>query len=157
MRDRSYAHGVSTTALLGETISENLRRTAARSPGAEALVVRSQGVRLTYAQLVAECERAAKGLIARGVKKGDRVGIWAPNRHEWVILQYASAMAGAILTNINPAYKTSELAYALEQSGVSFFLLARAFRQSDFAGMLAEVRSGLPALRSLVAAHNSTL
>ena len=78
--------------------------------------------------------RAARGLLARGVKKGDRVGIWSPNRYEWVVLQYATARIGAILVNINPAYKTAELKYALQQSGVSLLLLARAFRTSDYVG-----------------------
>src|SRR5262249_24805031 len=92
----------------------------------------------------------ARALIARGVAVGDRVGIWAPNRYEWVILQYATARVGAILVNINPAYKTAELEYALNQSGTSVLFLARPFRQSDYAGMLAEVRGRCPELRESI-------
>jgi len=118
-----------------------------RFPEREALVVCHQGYRATYRQLWEQVGRAARGLLAWGVRKGDRVGIWAPNRYEWVVTQYATARIGAILVNINPAYKTTELAYALTQSGVSLLLLARAFRQSDYAAMLAEVRGGCPELR----------
>src|SRR3954454_18234071 len=134
----SYVHGASASALLGETIGQNLRRTAERVPGAEALVVRHQAYRATYAELWDQTTRAARGLLAHGVKKGDRVGIWSPNRAEWVVTQYATARIGAILVNINPAYKTAELSYALRQSGTSLLLLARAFRTSDYVGMLAE-------------------
>ena len=147
---RSYVHGASTTPLLGETIGENLRRTAELYPEHEALVVRATGVRLRYRQLWAATTRAAKGLLALGVGRGDRVGIWAPNRLEWVITQYATARIGAVLVNINPAYRTAELAYALRQSGVSALLHARAFRGADYAAMLAEVRAGLPRLRDVV-------
>jgi fatty-acyl-CoA synthase len=147
---RSYSQGVSTTPLVGETIGENLRRTAARFPDREALVVRSQGVRLTYGALEAEVRRVARGLMARGIEKGDRVGIWAPNRVEWVLAQYATATMGAVLVNINPAYKTAELEHALKQSGVSVLIAARAFRTSDFAGMIEEVRGRCPALREVI-------
>jgi fatty-acyl-CoA synthase len=146
----SYVHGASASALLGETIGQNLRRTAERVPGAEALVVRHQAYRATYAELWDQTTRAARGLLAHGVKKGDRVGIWAPNRAEWVVIQYATARIGAILVNINPAYKTAELSYALQQSGISVMLLARAFRTSDYVGMLAEVRPGCPELRESI-------
>jgi len=150
MTGLSYGHGVAARALLGETIGENLRRTAEQFPEHEALVVRGAGVRLRYRQLWAATTRAARGLLALGVRRGDRVGIWAPNRWEWVITQYATARIGAILVNVNPAYRTSELAYCLRQSGVSVLLHARAFRQADYAAMLAEVRAELPALRSVV-------
>src|SRR3954452_22703768 len=139
MGSPSYVHGVSTVPLLGETIGENLRRTVARVPGSEALVVRSQGYRATYQELWDQTTQAARGLLARGVVKGDRVGIWAPNRFEWVISQYATARIGAILANINPAYKTSELEFVLSQAEVSLLLLARQFRQSDYVGMLDQV------------------
>ena len=102
----SYAHGASAVPLLGETIGENLRRTVERVPDREALVVRSQGYRATYRELWADVDRAARGLMAHGVQHGDRVGIWSPNRFEWVVLQYATARIGAILVNINPAYKS---------------------------------------------------
>jgi fatty-acyl-CoA synthase len=143
----SYVHGASATPLLGETLGENLRRTVARFPEREALVVRSQGHRSTYRQLWDATTAAARGLLALGVQRGDRVAIWSPNRYEWVVLQYATARIGSILVNINPAYKTAELEYALRQSGASILCLARAFRQSDYVGMLAEVRPRLPALR----------
>jgi len=143
----SYAHGTSPTPLLGETIGENLQRTALRFPDREALVVRSQSYRATYRQLWDTTTKVALGLLAYGVQKGDRVGIWSPNRWEWVAVQYATARIGAILVNINPAYKTSELSYALRQSGVSVLVLARAFRKSDYVAMLEEVRPLLPDLR----------
>src|SRR4029077_21062326 len=100
-----------------------------------------------YRQLWDQISLAARGLIARGVGPGDRVGIWSPNRFEWVLTQYATARIGAILVNINPAYRTAELEYALNQSGVSFLVLARAFRQADYVGMLGEVRGRCPDLR----------
>lgn len=143
----SYAHGISHVPLLGATIGENLRSTVERFPEHEALVVRSQGFRATYRQLWDLSSRVARGLIGLGVQKGDRVGIWSPNRWEWVALQYGSARAGAILVNVNPAYKTAELEYALRQSGVSLLVLAKMFRGSDYVAMLDEVRPRLPALR----------
>jgi fatty-acyl-CoA synthase len=146
----SYSHGTSTVPLLGETIGENLRRTVERFGARDALVVRSQRVRWSYGELYDRVRLAARGLMAHGVKKGDRVGIWAPNRSEWVVLQYASALAGAVLVNINPAYKSTELEYALRQSQVSLLVLSRQFRQSDFAGMLKEVRPRLPELREAI-------
>jgi len=142
----SYAHGGSDVPLLGETIGENLRRTAQRVPDAEALVVRHQGYRATYRQLWDETTRTARGLLARGIAKGDRVGIWSPNRYEWVIIQYATARVGAILVNINPAYKASELAHALGQSGTRLLLLARGFRTTDYRALLSEVRPHCPRL-----------
>ena len=143
----SYASGPSSRPLLGETIGENLRRTVELHGDAEALVVPHQQYRATYRQLWEQVSLAARGLIARGVNRGDRVGIWSPNRFEWVVVQYATARIGAILVNINPAYRTSELEYALHQSGVSFLILARAFRQADYVGMLDEVRGSCPELR----------
>ena len=146
----SYVHGASAVPLLGETIGENLRRVVERGGDREALVVRQQGFRATYAELWELTGRCARGLMARGVEKGDRVGIWAPNRSEWVILQYATARMGAILVNINPAYKTAELEYALNQSGISLLVLARAFRTSDYVAMLDEVRERCAALREAI-------
>jgi fatty-acyl-CoA synthase len=146
----SYVHGASEIPLLGETIGQNLRRTVERVPEADALVVRSQGFRATYQELWDLTGLAARGLMSRGVRTGERVAIWAPNRYEWVVLQYATARMGAILVNINPAYKTAELEYALRQSTSSVLLLARAFRQSDYVGMLREVRDRLPMLRESI-------
>ncbi|OLE73119.1 MAG: AMP-binding protein [Actinobacteria bacterium 13_1_20CM_2_66_18] len=143
----SYVHGASDRPLLGEPIFQNLRRTAARFGDREALVVAHQKYRATYGELVAQCEEVARGLMARGVKKGDRVGIWSPNRYEWVIVQYATSAMGAILVNINPAYRTSELEYALNQSGISFLILAAHFRQADYVAMLGEVKGRCPGLR----------
>jgi fatty-acyl-CoA synthase len=150
MPEMSYVHGASDVPLLGETIFQNLRRTASRFGECEALVAAHQDRRSSYRELVDECEVVARGLMARGVKKGDRVGIWSPNRYEWVVVQYATAAMGAILVNFNPAYRTSELEYALNQSEVSFLILAAAFRQADYKGMLAEVKGRCPALREAV-------
>ncbi len=143
----SYACGVTTTPLLGETIGDNLRRAAAKFGDREALVVRSQAYRATYRQLWEATTTIARGLVALGVARGDRVAIWSPNRFEWVVIQYATARVGAVLVNINPAYKTAELEYVLKQSGASVLLLARAFRQNDYVKMLAEVRSRCHDLR----------
>ncbi len=143
----SYASGVSALPLLGETIGDNLRRTMEEHGDAEALVVPHQGYRATYRELWDQVGLAARGLLARGVTKGDRVGIWAPNRYEWVVVQFATARIGAILVNINPAYRTTELQYALQQSGVSHLILAQAFRQTSYVGMLGDVKAACPALR----------
>ncbi len=142
--------GSSEIPLLGETVGENLRRTVERFPDREALVVVHQKYRATWRQLWAETSRVARALIVRGVKKGDRVGIWAPNRYEWVVLQYATARMGAILVNINPAYRTHELEYALRHSGVSTLLLAKSFRQADYVAMLRDVRIRCPELRQTI-------
>jgi fatty-acyl-CoA synthase len=147
MNGLSYVHRASKQPLLGEPIFQNLRRTAERVKDREALVSAHQGYRATYRELVAQCEEIARGLMARDVKKGDRVGIWSPNRYEWIIVQYATAAMGAILVNINPAYRTHELEYALNQSGISFLILAAGFRQTDYRAMLAEVKGRCPGLR----------
>jgi fatty-acyl-CoA synthase len=146
----SYAHGVSDVPLLGETIGANLERTVSRFGDREAVVSCHQGVRLTYAELDAAVDRLASGLIAAGIAKGERVGIWAPNCAEWVLVQFATAKAGAILVNINPAYRTHELEYALRQSGVELLVSARGFKTSDYMAMVEEVRGGLPALQAVV-------
>src|SRR5262245_13610194 len=143
----SYSHGACAIPLLGETIGENLRRTVARFGAREALVVRHQNFRVTYRELWELVTLAGRGLIARGVRTGDRVGVWSPNRFEWVVLQYATARIGAILVNINPAYKAGELEYALNKSGVSLLCLARGFRQTDYLAILAEVRGRCAQLR----------
>src|SRR5258705_1561901 len=131
----SYLHGTILTPLLGETIGANLRRTVERFGEREALVVRSQGYRATYRELWDQTTTLARALLASGVQRGDRVGIWSPNRFEWVITQFATARIGAVLVNINPAYKTLELQYALTQSGTSLLIHARAFRVSDYMAM----------------------
>jgi fatty-acyl-CoA synthase len=142
----SYVHGASAVPLLGETIGQNLDRTVARVPDNQALVSVHQGVRLSYGQFHAAVEVVARGLLGLGVEAGERVGIWSPNNAEWVILQYATAKVGAILVNINPAYRTSELAFVLGQAGVSTLVLAPGFRQADYLDMLDQVATELPAL-----------
>jgi fatty-acyl-CoA synthase len=132
----SYSHGPSPVPLLGETIGDALNRAAADFGDRDALVSRHQDLRYTYRQLLQEVNRAARALLALGVERGDRVGIWSPNTAEWVITQYAAAKAGAILVNINPAYRLRELEYVLNQSGVSLLVASRAFRKTDYVEML---------------------
>ena len=146
----TYLHGPSATPLLGETIGDNLRRTVERFGDRDALVVRSQNYRATYRQLWDSTSVLARALLASGVRQRDRVGIWSPNRFEWVVTQFATARIGAILVNINPAYKTSELQYALVQSGTSLLIHAKAFRTSDYVEMVEQVRPLCPALREAV-------
>jgi fatty-acyl-CoA synthase len=142
----SYVHGVGRVPLLGETIGENLDRVVARVADRDAVVSVHQGVRLSYGEFHAAVSEVARGLLGVGVEAGERVGIWSPNNVEWVILQYATAKVGAILVNVNPAYRTSELAYALGQSGVSTLVLAPRFRQADYLDMLDQVAGELPQL-----------
>jgi fatty-acyl-CoA synthase len=146
----SYASGPSEVPLLGDTIGDDFDRTVAADPDREALVEVPTGRRWTYAQLRRDIDALASGLLETGVVKGDRVGIWAPNMAEWTVLQYATAKIGAILVNINPAYRTHELEYVLKQAGISVLVSAREFKTSDYAGMIEEVRGNCPALRSVV-------
>ncbi|HTZ94270.1 MAG TPA: AMP-binding protein [Streptosporangiaceae bacterium] len=146
----SYSHGASARPLLGETIGDNLRRTAVSYPASEALVDVPTGRRWTYPQLDSDTDTVGIGLLALGINKGDRVGIWAPNCAEWVVLQYATAKVGAILVNINPAYRSHELAYVLRQSGVKLLVSAESFKTSDYRAMIDEVRGGLPALERVI-------
>src|SRR5262245_41989913 len=136
----SYAHGTSPVPLLGETIGANLRRTVERFPDREALVVRHQNYRATYRQLWDAAAEVGRALLALGVQKGDRVGVWSPNRYEWVVVQYATARTGAILVNINPAYLAGELEYVLRQSGVSVLLHSESFKQTPYGPMLDAAR-----------------
>lgn len=147
---RSYSHGTSPLPLLGETIGENLRRTVQRYPDREALVVRSQGYRATWRELWEQTSLLARALMASGIAAGDRVGIWSPNRWEWVVAQFATARMGAILVNVNPAYRTAELEYALRQSGTKLLLLASHFRATSYVEMLEVVRPNCPALEQSV-------
>ncbi len=142
--------GPATPPLLEETIGQLLTRVAAATPGADALIDVPAGRRWTYRQLAAETDRLARALIARGVQRGDRVGIWSPNCGEWVLVQYATASVGAILVTINPAYRTDELAYALNQSGVRILVAATAFKRSDYAAMIEAVRPRCPQLHEVV-------
>jgi fatty-acyl-CoA synthase len=146
----SYASGTSATPLLGDTIGANLDRTVERFPDREALVDRPSGRRWTYRELAADVERVALGLLARGVGTGDRVGIWSPNRAEWTLVQYATAKLGAILVNINPAYRSHELQYVLNQAGIRTLVAVPSFKTSDYAAMIEEVRAACPALRDVI-------
>src|SRR4051794_3928538 len=146
----SYASGTSTTPLLGDTIGGNLDRTVARFGGREALVSVHQGLRYTYTEFAAAVERAGRAFIAAGIAPGDRVGIWSPNCAEWALVQYATAKLGVILVNVNPAYRTSELEYALRQSGCRMLVAATAFKTSDYVTMVGEVRQSLPELEKVV-------
>ncbi|MFD9129675.1 AMP-binding protein [Kitasatospora sp. NPDC059571] len=143
----SHAHGPTDVPLLTGTIGQCLDEAVAAFPDREALVDVPSGRRWTYAELGRDVDRTARGLQARGVGRGDRVGIWALNCPEWVLVQYATARLGAILVNINPAYRTHELAYALNQSGVSLLVAQPAYRTSDYRAMVAEVREQCPGLR----------
>jgi fatty-acyl-CoA synthase len=147
---QSYAHGTGDEPLLGETIGQNLDRTIERVPGADALVSCGQGLRYTYAEFGDAVERLAGGLLAAGVAKGDRVGVWGPNRAEWALVQYATAKLGVILVNVNPAYRTSELEYALGQSGCRMLFASQEVKGSDFVSMVDQVRPNLPQLERAV-------
>ena len=147
---RSYASGTFDVPLLGDTIGDNFDRTAAWFGDRAALADVAAGRRWTYRELAGDVDAVALGLLERGVAKGDRVGIWAPNCAQWTTVQYATAKIGAILVNINPAYGSRELEYVLRQSGVRTLVAARAFRTSDYAGMIAEVRPRCPDLQDVV-------
>jgi fatty-acyl-CoA synthase len=146
----SYAQGQTGVALLEETIGANLEQTVSRFPDREALVSFHQDLRYSWSELDSAVDELARGLIAAGLQKGDRVGIWSPNRVEWVLVQYATAKLGVILVNINPAYRSSELEYALRQSGCRMLIAAPAFKTSDYRAMVAKVRDGLKALERVV-------
>jgi fatty-acyl-CoA synthase len=134
----SYVHGVSPTPLLGATAGQLIDKTAARWPEREALIVRHQGIRWTWRELRQEVDALAGGMIALGLKPGDRVGIWAPNTAEWVVVQFATAKAGLILVNINPGYRVPELEYALNKVGCKALFTAVRFKSSDYMAMLRE-------------------
>ncbi len=150
MAELSYSHGASAQPLLGETIGANLRRVAAAHPGREAVVDVPTGRRWTYAQFDADTDTVALALIAAGLQAGDRVGIWSPNCAEWVLMQYATAKAGIILVNINPAYRSHELSYALRQSGVRVLVSAESFKSSNYRAMVEEVAGDLDALERVI-------
>ncbi len=141
MTELSTAAGSTDVPLLETTIGEDLRRTAARVPDREAVVDVPSGRRWTYAQLDADVDALARALVDAGLAAGDRVGIWAPNCPEWTLLQYATARAGIVLVTVNPAYRTSELAYVLQQSGCRWLVAAPSFKTSDYRAMVAEVAS----------------
>src|SRR5258707_1969799 len=136
---RSYERGPARPDLLETTIGANFAATAAKYAPRDALVDVRAGQRRSYAELLAAVRRLATGLVRAGIGTGDRVGIWAPNRWEWVLVQYATAEIGAILVTLNPAYRARELEYALTQSGVSMVIGAPGFKDADYAAMLADV------------------
>jgi fatty-acyl-CoA synthase len=146
----SYSNGLSPDPMLGETVGDNLRRIAVTYATREALVDVPTGRRWTYAQLDADTDTVGIGLLALGINAGDRVGIWAPNCAEWVVLQYATAKIGAILVNINPAYRSHELAYVLRQSGTKLLVSAESFKTSDYRGMIEEVHGSLDSLERVI-------
>ena len=140
----SYAKGETQPALLEQTIGENFEATVAAHPDREALVEFASGRRWTWAELDRDVDALAIGLLRAGIKKGDRVGIWSPNCAEWTLTQYATAKIGAILVNINPAYRTHELAYALNQSGTTLLIAATEFKTSSYRTMIEQVRDDVP-------------
>ena len=150
MTSTAHAIGATDSPLLEETIGSAFDRTVAAHPDREALVVPFQGVRLTYRQLAEHVDRLARGLLALGLEAGDRVGMWSPNNAEWVYMQFAAAKVGVILVNINPAYQTEELRFALAQSGCRVLVSATGFKSSDYAAMVAAVRGSLPELEHVV-------
>jgi fatty-acyl-CoA synthase len=135
----SYMHGVSPTPLMGLTVGALFDRTAERWPDATALVVRHQNVRWTWRELKHEVDALAAGLLAAGLEPGDRLGIWSPNNAEWIVTQFATAKAGIVLVNINPAYRLPELRYALNKTGCTALVTAAAFKTSDYVEMLREL------------------
>ncbi len=148
--EQSQAAGPTDVPLLEETLGANLERTVAEFPDREALVSRHQGLRYTYAELDAAVDELARGLLAFGLERGDRAGIWSPNCAEWVLTQYATAKIGAILVNVNPAYRTSELGYALRQSGLRLLVAAPEFKGSDYRAMVEEVAPSAPGLERTI-------
>ena len=146
----SLTAGETDVPLIEQTIGDNFDATVARFPDREALVDVAQGARWTWSELKRDVDVAARGFVAAGIEKGDRVGIWAPNCAEWTIVQFATAKIGAILVNINPAYRTHELKYVLGQAGIRMIVAAPSFKTSDYAAMIEEVRGELPGLEQVV-------
>src|SRR6516225_8587480 len=146
----SSDRGPSKPPLLETTIGANFADNAAKHAQRDALVDFAAGRRWSYAELLGSVRRLATGFLRAGIGVGDRVGIWAPNRWEWVLVQYATAEIGAILVTINPAYRTGELEYALRQSEVAMVIAAPSFKTTDYAAMLAEVAPRCPGLTDVV-------
>ncbi|PGH47913.1 AMP-binding protein [Streptomyces sp. Ru87] len=149
-RELSYAAGTADGPLLGDTIGVALDRAVAAYPDREALVDVASGRRWTYAEFAEAVDEVALGLLAKGVSKGARVGIWAVNCPEWVMVQYATARIGAIMVNINPAYRVHELAFVLKQAGIEVLVASVEHRTSDYRRMVEQVRAGARALRDVV-------
>lgn len=146
----SYAHGTSDTPLLGETIGRNLERIASTFPDREALVSCHERLRFTYRELWREVSRLSRGLLSMGLAKGDRAALWSPNSAAWVLLQYATADVGVVLVNVNPAYRSHELAYVLRQSGAKVLFSASRFKTSDYRAMVTEIRAECPTLEEAI-------
>ena len=146
----AYTHGASSVALLGETIDENLKKTVAKYPTEDALICSHQNYRATYEEFYDQVIEVAKGLMALGVKRGERVGVWSPNCYQWTLLQYATAKIGAILVNINPAYRTSELIYVINQSGLSVMFSALQFKSSNYKKMMDDAREFTDTIRKAI-------
>ena len=146
----AYAKGELEPPLLEETIGASFERTAAAYADREALVEVASGRRWTWAELDHDVDEVARGLLAAGLEKGDRVGIWAPNCAEWTIAQYATAKVGIVLVNVNPAYRTHELSYAVNQSGLRLLISASSFKTSDYRAMVADIAGQAPTLERVV-------
>src|SRR3954453_23190594 len=146
----SYTSATPDTPLLGDTIGANLERTVARWGDREALVDVPTHRRWTYSELDVEVDELALGLLELGIDKGDRVGIWSPNCAEWVLLQYATAKIGAVLVNVNTAYRSHELAYVVNQSGMRLLVSAVSHKASDYRSMVEQVRGDCPGLQEVV-------
>ena len=142
----SYAHGADDRPLIGKTIGDFFDAISESHADHEALVSCHQGIRWTYGELRERVDELARALISLGIHKGDRVGIWSPNHAEWVVTQFATAKIGAILVNVNPAYRVHELEYALRQSGCATLIIAPPFKTSDYAALLRELCPGAGAL-----------
>ena len=147
---KSYAKGETATPLLSETIGECLERTATRYSESEALVEAASGRRWTWAELNIDVNDLARGFLAAGLKKGDRLGIWAPNCAEWTLVQFATAKIGVILVNVNPAYRTHEFVYAVNHSGMRMLVAASSFKSSDYKEMIEQAAGATPSLERVV-------
>ena len=146
----AHEHGPTEVALLDETIPANLQRTLGAHPNREALVSVHQDIRWTYDEFGTRVRRLAKSLMHAGLEIGDRVGLWAPNYAEWTLVQYATAEIGVILVNVNPAYRTHELSYALNQSGCRWVIASPVFKTSDYVAMVASITDEVPSLERSV-------
>ena len=152
MMQLSYVHGASDAPFIGDTIGVYFDRIVERFAERDALIVRHQQVRWTYRELRERVDAFAAGLLALGLKRGDRIGVWSPNNAEWVIAQFATAKAGLILVNINPAYRLAELEYALNKAGCVALITATQFKTSDYIGDAARTR---PRARQCVAGQSA--
>ena len=146
----SHDAGATSPPLLDETIGDNLARTTEAFGDREALVECATGRRWTYREFHEATRRIATALLDRGTKPGDRIGIWSPNSAEWTMIQYATAQVGAILVNINPAYRVDELEYALNKASMCTVFAAAEFKSSDYVAMLGNVRARCPALSDVI-------